>query len=216
MLLLESFGPNPRKVRMYLAEKGLKIPNKELDILAGENRKAPYTDKNPGGQIPALELDNGKVIAETVAIFEYLDEKNPTPALIGSNAEERADTRQWQRRVEQRITENLYNGFRFAEGLDLFKNRLRCLPEASAGLKATAVDNLHWLDKLLEGRDYVVPNRFTIADIILYCALDFGASVGQAIPADCKNVKAWFDRIGARPSAKSSLHAASAQLKMQG
>ncbi len=216
MLLLESFGPNPRKVRMYLAEKGLKIPNKELDILGGENRKAPYTDKNPGGQIPALELDDGKVIAETVAIFEYLDEKNPSPALIGSNAEERADTRQWQRRVEQRITENMYNGFRFAEGIELFKNRMRCLPEASPGLKATAIDGLQWLDKLIAGREYIVPNRFTIADIILYCAMDFAASVGQGIPADCKNLKAWFDRVGARPSAKASLHAASAQLKMQG
>lgn len=216
MLLLESFGPNPRKVRMYLAEKGLKIPNKELDILAAENRKPPFTDKNPGGQIPALELDNGKVIAETVAIFEYLDEKNPNPSLIGTNAEERADTRQWQRRIEQRITENLYNGFRFAEGIELFKNRLRCLPEAAAGLKATTVDNLHWLDKLLEGREFIVPNRFTIVDIILYCALDFGTSVGQGIPADCKNLKSWFDRIGARPSAASSVHPASAQLNMRG
>ena len=124
MQVYGSFGPNPRALRMFLAEKGTTIPTKELDIMAGENRRPPYTDKNPGGQLPALELDDGTVIGETVAIFEYLEEQNPKPPLVGTNAKERAETRMWQRRVEQRITENLYNGFRFAEGLGLFKDRL--------------------------------------------------------------------------------------------
>src|ERR1043166_680412 len=176
MEIIGSFGPNPRALRMFLAEKGMEIPTKEIDILAGENRRPPYTDKNPGGQLPALVLDDGTVIAETVAIFEYLDETNPKNPLVGSNAKERAEARMWQRRIEQRITENLYNGFRFSEGLGLFKDRMRCLPEAAAGLKQTAVDNLHWLDKLLADRKFIVPDRFTIADIILYCALDFGVS----------------------------------------
>jgi glutathione S-transferase len=161
-------------------------------------------------------LDEGTVIAETVAIFEYLDETNPKPPLVGSNPKERAEARMWQRRIEQRITENLYNGFRFAEGLQLFQNRMRCLPEAAAGLKQTAIDNLHWLDKLLGDRKFIVPDRITMADIILYCALDFGASVGQAIPSDTPKVKAWFDRMSQRPSAQASLHPASAQTKMRG
>ena len=135
MQLYDSFGPNPRAMRMYLTEKGIKIPIKEIDLLKAENRKPPYTDRNPGGQLPALELDNGKCIGETVAIWEYLEEKHPTPALIGANAEERAEARQWQRRVEQNITENLYNGFRFCEGLELFKDRVPCEPEAGPGLK---------------------------------------------------------------------------------
>jgi glutathione S-transferase len=206
MQIYNSLGPNPRALRMYLAEKNLTLPMKELDLLGGENRRAPYTEKNPGGQIPALELDDGAVIGETVAIFEYLDETNPKPPLVGANAKERAETRMWQRRIEQRITENLYNGFRFAEGQALFKDRLRIIPEAAAGLKATAQDNLKWLDKLLAGRQFIVPDRFTIADIILYCAIDFGAPMGQGIPADCANVKAWYDRVAARPSAKASLH----------
>ena len=138
MQIYGSFGPNPRALRMFVAEKGITIPTKELDILGAENRRAPYTDKNPGGQLPALELDDGTVIGETVAIFEYLEEQNPKPPLVGTNAKERAETRMWQRRVEQRITENLYNGFRFAEGLALFKDRMRCLPEAAAGLKQIA------------------------------------------------------------------------------
>ncbi|HIF09644.1 MAG TPA: glutathione S-transferase, partial [Sneathiellales bacterium] len=99
---------------MFLTEKGISLPSEELDLMGGENRRPPYTDKNPGGQMPALELEDGTVIAETVAIFEYLEEKNPSPALVGSNAEERAETRMWQRRIELGITENLYNGFRYS------------------------------------------------------------------------------------------------------
>src|SRR6185295_15502403 len=91
MEIIGSFGPNPRALRMFLAEKGMEIPTKELDILAGENRKPPYTDKNPGAQLPALVLDDGTVIGETVAIFEYLDETNPKNPLVGSNAKERAE-----------------------------------------------------------------------------------------------------------------------------
>src|SRR5437879_7626198 len=119
MQIYDSLGPNPRAMRMFLVEKGLNIPLKAVNLMEAENRRPPYTDKNPGGQLPALELDDGTVIGETVAIFEYLEEQNPKPPLIGSNAKERAETRMWQRRVEQRITENLYNGFRFAEGLGL-------------------------------------------------------------------------------------------------
>ena len=216
MQIYGSFGPNPRALRMFLAEKGVTIPTKELDILGAENRRAPYTEKNPGGQLPALELDDGTVIGETVAIFEYLEEQSPRPSLIGTNAKERAEARMWQRRIEQRITENLYNGFRFAEGLGLFKDRMRCSPEAAPWLKQVANDNLHWLDKLLGSRQYIVPDRFTMADIILFCALDFGASVGQAVPSDTPKVKGWFDRVSARPSAKASLHPNSAQAGMRG
>jgi glutathione S-transferase len=216
MLLYNSFGPNPRAMRMFLAEKGIKIPTREVDLMAAENRQAPYTDRNPGGQLPALELDNGQCLGETVAIWEYLEEQHPAPSLIGATAEERAETRQWQRRVEQNITENLYNGFRFAEGFELFKNRVPCAPEAAPGLKMISQARLKWLDGLIAGREYLVPNRFSIADIILYCALDFASGVGQKIdPADT-NVVAWFKRIEARPSAAASLHPASAQLKMRG
>jgi glutathione S-transferase len=216
MLLYNSFGPNPRATRMFLAEKGIALPMKEVDLLNGENRRPPYTDRNPGGQLPALELDNGACIGETVAIWEYLEEKHPAPALIGATPEERAETRQWQRRVELKITEHLYNGFRFAEGSALFKDRMRILPDAAPGLKQTAQDGLKWLDGLLAGRDFVAGKRFTIADIILYCALDFGASVGQPIDPALKNLNAWFKRVGQRPSAKSSLHPASAQAGMKG
>ena len=206
MKIYDSFGPNPRALRMFLHEKALDLPKADVDLLGAENRRAPYTEKNPGGQLPALELDDGRVLGETVAIFEYLEEKQPTPPLVGQTAEERAECRQWQRRVELKITEHLYNGFRFAEGLALFQPRMRVLPEAADGLKATAKDNLQWLDGLLADKQWVAGDRFTIADIILYCGLDFGRGVGQAIDPANKNVAAWFARIDARPSAKDSMH----------
>lgn len=216
MKVYDSFGPNPRALRMFLAEKGLDLPKIDLDLLGAENRRAPYTERNPGGQVPALELDDGRTIGETVAIFEYLDETHPKPALVGTTPEERAETRQWQRRVELKITEHVYNGFRFAEGLDLFKPRMRVLPEAAEGLKATARDNLAWLDGLLAGRRWIAGDRFTVADIILYCALDFGRGVGQAADPKLANVAAWFERVAARPSAAASLHPMSAAIGSAG
>lgn len=205
MKFYNSLGPNPRCVRMFMTEKGINLPAVELNLLAAENRKPPYTDKNPGGQMPALELDNGSLLAETVAICEYLEEKHPTPALIGTTAEERAETRMWQRRIELNITENLYNGFRYAEGLQLFKDRMHCLPEAAAGLKSIVQEKLAWLDKLMEGKQFVVGNRFTLVDIILFSALDFGVGVGQTINPSLKNLTAWFDRVNSRTSAAASL-----------
>jgi glutathione S-transferase len=216
MQLYDAFGPNPRAMRMFLAEKAITIPSKPIDLMNAENRRPPYTERNPGGQLPALELDNGTCLGETVAIWEYLEEKHPTPPLIGSTAEERAEARQWQRRVELKITEFLYNGFRFAEGAQIFKDRMRLVPEGAAGLKATVQDNLKWLDGLLEGKEFIAGKRFTIADIILYCALDFGGGVGQKIDPSLKNVNAWFKRVEARPSAKVSLHPASAKTGMKG
>ena len=216
MLVYNSFGPNPRALRMFLAEKELTIPTRDVDLMAAENRRPPYTDLNPGGQLPALELDNGKTIGETVAIFEYLEEKNPKPALVGATAEERAETRQWQRRVELNITENVYNGFRSGEGFELFKNRMPVFPESAASLKAIGQKRMEWLDGLIAGRDWIVPDRFTIADIILYCCLDFSSGVGQPIPASAKNLQAWFKRAADRPSASASLHPAAGKLKMRG
>jgi len=206
MRVYDSFGPNPRALRIFLLEKGLELPTETVDLLGGENRATAYTAKNPAGQVPALELDDGRVLAETVAIFEYLEEKHPMPALVGGTPEERAETRMWTRRVELNITEHLYNGFRFAEGLEMFKTRLPVIPEAAAGLKATVQKRLAWLDGLMEGRTFVAGHRFTIADIVLYCALDFGGSVGQPLDPACGRVARWMARVAERPSARASLH----------
>ena len=173
--------------------------------MGGENRKEAYLSKNPGGQLPALELDNGDVIAETIVICDYLEELYPDPALIGKSAQERAEARMWNRRIEQKITENVYAGFRYAEGLQSFENRMRCLPEAAGGLKAWP-DGLAWLDMQIEGKEFICGDRITIADLVLYCCTDFASGVGQAIDSKLKNVTAWFSRIENRASAVESLH----------
>jgi glutathione S-transferase len=190
---------------MFMAEKGIQLETISVDLGGGENRRAAYLEKNPGGQLPALELDDGSYLAETVAICEYLEELHPSPALIGATPEERAETRMWQRRLELGLTENLYNGFRYGLGLDFFKDRMHCLPEAAEGLKELVQEKLAWLDHLMEGKTYVVGDRLTVADIMLFGALDFGAGLGQTISAENKNVTAWFERMAARPSAASSL-----------
>ena len=216
MRLLNSFGPNPRMVRMFLIEKGIELESVEHDLLGAENRKAPYTDKNPGGQMPALELDDGTVIAETTVMCDYLESKHPTPALIGKTPEAQAEAHMWNRRIEQRITENMYNGFRFAEGLELFKNRMLCRPEAADGLKAIAQDGLRWLDGQLEGKQFVCGDRLTIGDLVLYCCTDFAAGVGQTVDPSLKNVTALLSRVNERPSAQASLHPAADQVGMKG
>ena len=216
MQVYDSFGPNPRALRMFLLEKGVTLPSTPVDLLGGENRRGTYLERNPGGQVPALELDDGRVLGETVAIFEYLEEKHPTPPLLGTTAEDRAEARMWQRRIELGITEHLYNGFRYAEGLAVFKDRMRVLPEAADGLKAIVRDKLAWLDRLLAGKAFIAGNRFTIVDIILYCALDFGRSVGQPIPDDLRLVNAWFARVQERASAVGSLHPMADTIGMRG
>jgi glutathione S-transferase len=171
--------------------------------MAGENRKEPYLSKNAAGQLPALELDSGHCVTEITAICEYLEDKHPSPPLIGTTAEEKAETRKWTRRVDLAICEPMANGFRFAEGLPLFKNRVVTVPEAADGLKRMAQDRIKWLDGQMDGKEFICGKRFTLADILLYCFLDFGAQVGQPVAEENKNVSAWFQRVKARPSAKA-------------
>jgi glutathione S-transferase len=203
MKLYTSIGPNPRVVKMFMAEKGLDIERVEVDLRAGENRQEAYLKVNPSGQTPALVLDDGSLVSEITAICEYLEERQPNPPLVGSTPEERGATRMWVRRVDLKICEPLANGFRFAEGLPMFQSRMLCVPEAAPGLKAMAQDGLKWLDSQLSG-PFIAGERFTLADILLFGFLDFGAMVGQPLdPANTK-VAAWFERVKARPSAAAS------------
>ena len=202
MKFYNSIGPNPRAVRMFMAEKGFEVPKVEVDLLAGENRREPYLQVNPAGQCPALELGDGSVLAEITAICEYVDEvKKDTPSLIGATAEERAKTRMWVRRIDLNIVEPATNGFRFAEGLKLFQNRVHCIPQAADDLKATAREKLVWLDGLVGSKPFIAGDKITLADVLLFAFLDFMGTVKQPLSPDCKNLTAWFGRMKARPSA---------------
>ena len=215
MKLYDSVGPNPRLVRMFLAEKGIDLPRAQLDIMAGENRGDAYRQKNPFGQLPALELDDGRVIGETVVICEYLEEKQPSPPLIGTTPEERAETRMWTRRAVLNVVEPMSNAFRYKEALAMFKDRIRTIPHAADDLKALAQDGLALFDQTLAGRSWIAGSRFTLADIALYSMLDFFALVGQPLDPSLANVGAWFQRVGARPSAEASIHPNARAAKMR-
>ena len=202
MKLYNSIGPNPRVVRMFMAEKGIDLPKVEVDLRGGENRREPYLKVNPSGQSPALELDDGTVLAEVTAICEYLDEiKKDTPSLIGDTPAERANTRMWTRRIDLNIVEPAANGFRFSDGLKLFQNRIRCIPEAAEGLKATARDKLAWLEGLMGSKPFVGGSKISMADIMLFAFVDFLNGVKQPLDPANKNLAAWFGRMKARPSA---------------
>ncbi len=204
MQFYNSVGPNPRIVRMFAAERGIPLPSTEVDLRGGENRQAGYLAKNPLGQLPALELDNGTVLTEITAICEYLDETAASgPSLIGDTALQRAETRMWTRRIDLYIAEPLANGFRFAEGLAMFQTRLHCIPQAADDLKAIVQEKLAWLDGQLAGRDFVCGSRLTLADFLLFGFLEFGARVGQPLNPALTHVVAHFERLKARPCAQA-------------
>lgn len=204
MRLFQSIGPNPRVTTMFIAEKGIAVERAFVDILKGENRQADYLARNPVGGTPCLELDDGGHIAESVVICEYLEELHPTPALIGSTAEERAATRAMLRSIDQTIVVPMTAGFRGAEGLPMFKDRMLCVAEGAEGNKATAREGLGRIDALLATREFICGDAITLADILLFCFTDFGSQVGQPIPEGMSNLSAWHARIAARPSAATS------------
>jgi glutathione S-transferase len=206
--LYNSLGPNPRLVRLFMLEKGIELATEEIDIMAGTNRQADYVAKNPGGQLPALELDDGSVIAETVVICEYLEERHPDPNLIGASPEERAQIRMWTRRAEQKIVAPLVDAFRYAEGLGMFKDRMHVIPQAADDLKTLARHGYEWLEAQMAGRSWVAGERFSLADIVLYVFADFGTGIGQPLPAEHTQLTDWFKRVNDRPSAEASLHPA--------
>jgi glutathione S-transferase len=203
MLFYDSIGPNPKVVRMFMAERGISgIPTETIDLRGGENRKEPFLSKNPAGQCPALALDNGAVLAEITAICEYLDEIGPAgKTLIGSTPEERAETRMWVRRIDLNILEPMANGFRFSDGLRMFQNRIHCIPQAADDLKATAQENLTWLDGLIAGKTFICGERLTLADILLFVFVDFFTAIKQPLNENNKNILAWYGRMKERPSA---------------
>lgn len=204
MLIYDAHSPAPRCLRMFLLEKRLQLPAVTVDVMTGENRQSAYLAINPAGQTPALRLDDGSMLAEAVAIAEYLEELYPLPTLIGDTPEQRAQTRQWWRRVELNITEFIHNAYHYAEGLARFELRIPVLPEAADGLKHVAQDRLRWLDGMFGAGPYLCGERFTAADIWLYVWLDFGVTVNQPFDRSLPKIGPWFERIAARPSAELS------------
>lgn len=206
MKLYSSVGPNPRLVRMFMAERGIELPTVEVDIMAGENLGEDYKRLNPSAQSPCLVLDDGSALAEVTVICSYLDEITDGPSLVGETPELRAETGMWNRRFDLRLLEPMSLAFRSAEGLELFKERCHVVPQAADDLKATVQENWAWLEPLMAGKQYVCGDRFSLADIQLFCFAEFGTMIGQGIPAELTNLQSWLSRVGERPSVTASRH----------
>ena len=203
MKLYNSIGPNPHVVRMFVQELGVELETVEVDLMAGENRQEGHLTRNPSGQMPTLELDNGDFISEITVICDYLDEQQGYTDLMGKTSEARAETRMWTRRIDLQIVEPLTNGFRFSEGHDFFKDRLRLIPQAADDLKTLAQERITWLDGQIEDKQFICGDRFSLADIMFYCFLNFGTTVGQPLNEDNKNVVNLYNKIHSRPSASA-------------
>ncbi|MBV8358545.1 MAG: glutathione S-transferase family protein [Deltaproteobacteria bacterium] len=165
-------APNPRRVRIFLAEKGLQISFEQVDITNAVNRGEEFRRKNSLATVPVLELDNGTCICESVAICRYFEEIHPQPALFGSGPEQRALVEMWNRRIEFNLLQPIADTFR--QRHDFFKGRIRQLPEYAQVQRLNAEDALAWLDRELAGRSFVAGDQFSIADITGLVAIDFG------------------------------------------
>lgn len=202
MILYDSsFAPNPRRVRIFLAEKGVEVPIQQIDIGKAENRESPYIDKNPLAGLPMLELDDGTCIAESVAICRYFEEKHPDPPLMGVEAVDRAVVEMWNRRMEFELLQTIAGVFRHTH--EFFKGRVNQVPEFGEACRVAAPAKLEWLDRELADRPFIAGPRYTIADITALCAIDFGRVSDIRVEPELKNLSRWHEAVSSRPSAKA-------------
>jgi glutathione S-transferase len=192
-------APNPRRVRIFLAEKGITVPFEEVDIMKGVNRQPEYLRKNPLGGIPLLELDDGRLIAESVAICRYFEELHPEPALFGSGAFERAFVEMWNRRIELALFVPV--GMVWAHLHELTRTRIKQIPELGEQQRKVVEARYRWLDDELAGRPFMAGDKYSIADISALCAIDFARFNRLAIEPEQKSLARWHQAVSSRPSA---------------
>jgi glutathione S-transferase len=196
-----SVAPNPRRVRIFLAEKGVEVPYQEVDLAKAENRQPEFRKINPMATVPVLELDDGTHIAESVAICRYFEELHPEPPLFGVGARGRATVEMWQRRMEFTLLATIADAFRLQH--EFFKGRIRQCPEYAAIRKEDALERLLWLEGELAERRFIAGDEFTIADITAMVAIDFGRLSNIRIQSAQPNLARWHQEVSARPSASA-------------
>lgn len=194
-------APNPRRARIFLAEKGIQVPLVNVDIAKAENRQPPFLAKNPLGGLPVLELDDGTCISESVAICRYFEGVQPEPPLMGVDAKDRALVEMWNRRMELEVLVPIAQVFRNTH--EFFKGRIEQVPAWGEASRRVAEKRLEWLDQELASREFVAGDRFTIADITALVGIDFGRITKTSIQPGQKNLERWHEKVSARPSAKA-------------
>jgi glutathione S-transferase len=192
-------APNPRRVRIFLAEKALELPYENVSIRRRAHKSPEFRAKNSLGQLPVLELDDGTTICESVSICRYLEELHPSPNLFGETALERGQIDMWIRRVEfvvmQPISAVWVHAHPLTAGLGgQFK-------EFGESRREIAAKAMNWLDRELTGHDYIAGSRFSMADIATLTSIDFALFIGLTIPAQCERLRSWHARVSERPSA---------------
>jgi glutathione S-transferase len=201
-LYVSSYAPNPRRVTMFIAEKGIEgIENVTIDMMKGELRSEQYLAKNPFGRVPALELDDGRVLCETRAICSYLEGLYPEPNLMGEGFEERAFIEMADRRVELHLFQQIANAVRHMHPALAVLEQPQ-FKDFGASQADKMREPARWLDGVLAKQPYVAGERFTIADITAFCGLEFARGMMKFKPGEqgMEHLQAWRDRIAARPS----------------
>lgn len=193
-------APNPRRVRIFLAEKGLSVPLAPVDMGALEHRREEVASRNPLRRLPVLELDDGTVLTETVAICRYFEELHPEPALFGKGALGRALVEMWQRRMEFNLFLPVAQAFRHIHPA-MKEWEVPQIPEWGEANKPKAVEFLHILDAELAGREFIAGDAYTIADITGLVAVDFMKPARIQMPEECAHVRRWHQAVSSRPSA---------------
>ena len=193
-------GPNPRRVNIYLAEKGIDVPREIVDIRARRNREPDFLVKNPTGGIPILELDDGTCIAESVAICRYFEELHPDPPLFGRDAREKAIVEMWLRRVELNVM--VPTGMVWIHGHPLTARLLKQIPEAADQNRVRTAMGYKLLDDQLANYEFIAGDDYSIVDAVALATIDFGAKLVGVPPDDgLTNLRRWHETVSARPSA---------------
>jgi glutathione S-transferase len=194
-------APNPKKLRVYLAEKGLQIPCVQVNIVTQENRTPEFLKKNPLGGLPVLELDDGSHLTESLAIVEYLEELNPEPPMIGKTPRERARVRELERIADLGVLGGV--GAYFQNTHPFMAGRFKQSADAAENAKARIASSLKALDAAIGSNRFVAGNRATIADCTLLAALEFAEFAQAPVEAGVKNVHRWYEEFKQRPSASA-------------
>lgn len=195
-------APNPRRVRIFLAEKGIDIPRQEVDLGALEQRSDEFTALNPMQRVPVLVLDDGTVITESVAICLYFEKLHPELNLFGIGALESAQVEMWNRRLELHFYGPVSQAFRHTSP-GMAKREKVQVPDWGAVCRDQAIDFVNFLEAELGKREYVAGDRFTIADITALCTVDFMRVIKLSLTPELKNLTRWHASVSSRPSAKA-------------
>ena len=197
-LYSSQLGSNPKRVRMFLAEKDIKLPTTDLDLLKGEQDAPDYLAINSLAKAPALVLDDGTVITESVAICRFVEEHHPEPPMFGADAKSRAITEMWIRRAELELVRPCSDVVQHT--VELFADKVDQNAEFAASQRELAGKKFAWLDKEIAGRDFLAGKAFSMADIIAITACDLAKMVKIEIPENLEHVQSWMARVMSRPS----------------